>query len=71
MIKWSELSIERKIEISKNLHVFIRENSRAPYISSRKEIFQKPNGTKISFTIFDINDTLGRNFNSYYKNRSL
>lgn len=66
MIKWSELSVERKIEISKNLHVFIRnKNRRPPSISAKKEIFQKPNGTKISFTIFDINDTLGRNFGSY------
>ena len=65
MIKWSELSIERKIEISQNLHKFIRENRRASSISSKKEIFQKPNGTKISFTIFDINDTLGLNFGCY------
>ena len=41
MIKWSELSVERKIEISKNLHVFIRnKNRRAPCIKFRKEIFQ-------------------------------
>ena len=65
MNKWSELSIERKIEISQNLHRFIRENRRASSISSKKEIFQKPNGTKTSFTIFDINDTLGLNFGCY------
>ena len=66
MIIWSKLSIERKMEISKNLNFFIRQrNQRAPYIKSKKEIFQKPNGATISFFISDINDTLDRNFASY------
>ncbi len=62
MINWSRLSIERKMEISNEIRAFIKNN----YVkedsvligASKREIFKKPNGTKTSFAIFNINDVM-------------
>ena len=63
MRNWIRLPIETKMNISKYFNIHIRKrNQRDPHIKSRKEIFQKPNGTKVSFFIFDINGTLDRYF---------
>ena len=62
MINWSRLSIERKMEISNEMRAFIKNNymkeDSVLIGASKREIFKKPNGTKTSFAIFNINDVL-------------
>ena len=62
MINWSRLSIERKMEISNEMRAFIKNNymkeDSVLIGASKREIFKKPNGTKTSFAIFNINDVM-------------
>ncbi len=62
MINWSRLSIERKMEISNEMRAFIKNNyTKEDSVligASKREIFKKPNGTKTSFAIFNINDVM-------------